>query len=249
MLAIAPHRDWTWLKQVVNRLDARARESKTRRPPPMLLDKSLTALTALETGGVEPDLRIAREYRDWLMVAMLSIMPLRLRNFANLSLERHLHLEGHDWRVDIAGMETKTGRPISMPIPAVVRGHIRHYLAQARPRLLARRTSDHFWISQRHRPLTPHAIYTELVAFTRRVFGFSIHPHLFRHIAATSTVVTSPEQLDTARALLTHATADTTEEYYILGRSVAASRKHAALVEQLRERLTASDAEDMVDVP
>src|SRR6185437_9893028 len=102
-------------------------------------------------------------------------------------------------------------------------------------RLLAGCASDRFWISQRHGPLTPHAVYTEVVAFTRRMLGVSINPHLFRHIAATSTVVTSPDEIEAARALLAHATVETTGEYYILGHSLAASREQAALVQQLRK--------------
>jgi|GEM_PF-6813785 len=62
-------------------------------------------------------------------------------------------------------------------------------------------------------------------------------PHRFRHIAATSTIISAPEQLEEARALLSHADVRMTHEHYIIAKSLAVSRKQAELIAGLRTPL------------
>jgi hypothetical protein len=57
---------------------------------------------------------------------------------------------------------------------------------------------------------------------------------------ASSLVLASPDMIDAARALLTHGSSETTKYYYVLGQSVATSRRHAELVKRLRRSLPGS---------
>ena len=197
----------------------------------------MKALNRLRQDGLAPCLSSAVTYRDWLMVAMCTLLALRRHNFANLSIERHTRWLGDTWLVDIPPEEAKARRPITMPIPPVLHPHINFYLDQVRPKLLAGRASDHFWITVRHTPITDHSVYVAMTNFTKKVFGKAINPHRYRHIGATSIIVAAPEKIDAARAFLSHSNSATTQDNYIIGQSLTASRRQAALIARLRRTL------------
>ncbi len=241
MLAIAPGRDWSWLKGRLRHLDALANEERRQPAIPFLsgdiLQKALKALNRFHRDGMDPGLASAITYRDWLMVAMATLLGLRRHNFANLSIERQTRWVGDTWLIDTPAEEAKAGKPITTPIPAVLHPHIYYYLQQVRPKLLKGRTSDRLWITVRHTPMTDHSVYIAMTNFTRKVFGKAINPHRYRHMGATTIVVGAPDKLDLARAFLSHRNSATTQDYYIMGQSVAASRSHAALIARLRRTL------------
>src|SRR4029077_13411013 len=126
---------------------------------------------------------------------------------------------------------------ITMPIPSVLHPHIRFYLDQVRPTLLNGRTCDRLWVTIRHTPMTDHSVYIAMTNFTKKVFGTAINPHRYRHMGATTIIVGAPEKIDAARAFLSHSSRKTTEDHYIMGQSLAASRSHAALIARLRRTL------------
>jgi integrase/recombinase XerD len=249
-MAIAPLRDWDWLKRRLNRLYAIADDERRQRPLALytgdIFDKARKALTLLEQSGLRVGLASAVEYRNWLMVATITLMPLRRRNFSALSIVRHLRRNRDIWSIEIPAEETKQNRAIEMPVPSVLLRHFRYYFDCIRPILLSGQFCDNFWISVRHTPMTDHSVYVSMTKFTRDVFGESINPHRFRHIASTTTVVAAPEMLESARALLTHGDSKITRNRYIVGQSLAASRQHARLISKLRRTL--DDTGNTVDV-
>src|SRR6266404_7489083 len=85
--------------------------------------------------------------------------------------------------------------------------------------------------------MTDHSVYIAMTNFTRKVFGKAINPHRYRHMGATTIVVGAPDKLDLARAFLSHSRSATTQDYYIIGQSVAASRSHSALIARLLRTL------------
>jgi integrase len=172
-----------------------------------------------------------------LDLAALSLMPLRLRNFSQLSLTQHLRCNGDVWTIKIPASEMKMGRPFTMPVPAILQRHLQYYFDRVRPALLAGLVSDRFWISFHHTAMDDHSVNGVITNFTRQVLGESINPHRFRHIGATSVVVAAPEMLEAARALLGHDNIQTTSDTYIIGSSLAACRQHGQLVSMLRDRM------------
>jgi len=241
MLAIAPERDWSWLKRRFRRLDALANENRREPPLPLLsgdiLHEALKSLNRFHRDGLDPGVSSAIVYRDWLMVAMATLLALRRKNFANLSIERHMRWVGSTWLIDIPIKESKTEKRIRTPIPPALHPHIHYYLEQIRPKLLDGRVSDRFWITVHHTAMTDHSMYIAMTNFTRKVFGKAINPHRFRHIGATTIVVGAPEKIEAARAFLSHSNSATTQDHYIIGQSLAASRQHAALIARLRRTL------------
>jgi integrase len=240
MMAFAPDRDWSWLKARFNHLAARA--DAERSPPPLLLfsgdllDKSVGALRGLQRRGFDGSYEQAILFRNWLMVATGTLAPLRRHNLAGIRIGAHLRCGGTDWSIEIPAAESKTGKRISMPLPRVLHSYIRHYIEVIRPVLLAGRQSDRLWITNRHTPMTDHGFYIALTNFTRSAFGVAINPHKLRHTGATSTVIATPEKIESARALMYHGERDMTQTYYVIGQSLAASRRHSATIAKLRRR-------------
>jgi integrase len=238
MMAFAPDRDWSWLRHRFNHLAARADENRRQAPLLLLsgdlLDKSLGTLRKLQHQGFDRSFANAILYRNWLMVAMGTLVPLRRHNLAGISITRHMRRTGGDWSIEIPAEESKTRKPISISIPEILHSHCRYYLDLVRPILLNGTEADHLWITNRHTPMTDHSFYVALTNFTRSEFGKSINPHKFRHTGATSTVIGSPEKTESARALLGHGDRRTTEDYYVMGQSLSASRHHAATIARLR---------------
>jgi len=257
MLAIAPDWDWSWLKRRFSRLDALANENRRQAAPLLLsgdlLHEALKALNSLQKDGLEPGLSVAVTYRNWLMVAMATLLALRRHNFANLSVEQGTGRIEDTWLIEVLAKESKTKRRIRMPIPQVLHLHVRFYLEQVRPVLLNGRANDRFWITIHHTAMTDHSVYIAMTNFTRKVFGKAISPHRFRHIGATTIVVGAPEKIEEARAFLSHSKSTTTQDNYIIGQSLAASRSHAALIARLRRTLPGgkrtNDAEPQQDRP
>jgi integrase/recombinase XerD len=230
LLAIAPQADWAWLKHRFNVLDARAQEARKAPAPTLLagdiLGRAFKVLRAMEQAkDPECDLYWAFGYRNWLMLAMLTLVPLRRRNFAELSLDRHLRVAGQEWLVEIPPAEAKGGKPITCPIPPALHCHVRFYLEQVRPLLLKSNRSDRLWITNRHGPMAPHSLFVAMTNFTREIFGTPIAPHKFRHIGATSILLATPGETEVARAVLGHGDYATTHDHYVVRRTLPGGRR------------------------
>jgi hypothetical protein len=130
MLALAPDREWAWLKRKLARLDDFAQAAHETKPPPLLATeiclRCQRELARCETQGEPFPIHAAVTYRNWLMVLTVTLLPLRLRNLASLSLSRHLRWRSDSCEIRIDGTETKTGRPFQGPIPRELNGHIEH---------------------------------------------------------------------------------------------------------------------------
>jgi integrase/recombinase XerD len=238
MLALAPDRNWSWLRACVVHLDRRAEAAADRRLPPLLasdvLDRSMKELR--RRAQAPSSCRETIDYRDWLMLTILAVLPLRLRNFAALSLARHMERRAGVWCIDIDGSETKTGRPYAARIPLNVGKFLDHYLSHIRPRLDQGAGVDSLWLSRSGSPLAEHTIYITIAELTRRAFGTVLNPHFFRHIFATSVSIADPEAIEGARAALGHATRRTTQHHYNRASAFTAARTHADVIRRLRAK-------------
>ena len=74
----------------------------------------------------------------------------------------------------------------------------------------------------------------DVTDLTKRAFGRSLNPHLFRRIFATSVSIADPEAIEGARAALGHATRLTTQHHYNRASSLTAARSHMGIVQRLR---------------
>ena len=231
-LVMGPHKDWSWINDIISRIRARHRPARPKRPRLVatreLFDLGLTLMA--RTDRERSVKRMAILYRDGLMIALLAARPLRLSNLLGLVLNDTLVRLGGRWFIQIPATETKTREPIELSWPEPLIAPLETYLACHRV-VLAQgygRSTRHFdgtlWLSADGLPMTRNRAYMRIATRTRDGLGRSINPHLFRDCAATSIAIDDPDHIGIASRLLGHRAASTAERYYKHARSVEASR-------------------------
>jgi len=174
-------------------------------------------------------------YRDGLMIALLALIPLRLRTLGALRIGKHLVQSGDLWALDIPAEDIKTKRPLEYPISAELSGRIHLYLNQFRCRIPGAGMHDYLWASDQGRPMVDGAIYNTITRRTREALGFPVNPHRFRRAAATFWSSRDPANVRGVKDLLGHASFSTTEKHYIMAQSRVAGRALARAIEGKRK--------------
>jgi integrase/recombinase XerD len=236
---LAPGRDWSWLVGGARELRAGIAKRKAKLPRlrriQTLYRLGLDLMAEAERLEVAP-LKAAVRHRDGLLIALLAARPLRRANMAGLRLGTSLTRRGGSWWISLAAAETKTGRPIEVPLPEAVTAPLERYLDQHRPLLLAGGSDDHLWITKDGTWLRPHAVFARVTTLTRARLGVAINPHLFRDCAATSIALDDPAHVLITRDVLGHRTLATSQRHYNQAGSLEAARVWQAQVRRLRGR-------------
>jgi site-specific recombinase XerD len=254
LVAMAPERDWTWLRAFIARLKrasapARDKQSSLQDPADLLaFGEELMALAEAELVAASDvtSWEIATRYRDGLMIAVLALCPLRRKNFCTIQIGRQLIALGDGgYTLAFAPVETKNHRPLAARAPDVLLPYLERYLTHYRPFLCGltghrnpdfphRPAGSFLWVSKTGSALSQEAFYKSLHKLTVARFGRSVNPHLFRDCAATAIAVDIPEQVGIVLGLLGHAGIATSERYYIHAHSTEAHRRHQENVLALR---------------
>ena len=97
------------------------------------------------------------QYRDGLIIAVLSLWPIRRRSLAALTLGRHVKIS--DERADILLFreDTKAGRARAGPCQTRSLPYLLRYLSEIRPFCSAAHTHDALWVGQRGNALSAGA--------------------------------------------------------------------------------------------
>ncbi len=135
---ICPDEDWSWLLTIIKRIAAQARPKPEKHH--MVTSETLYALgielmdRAITNGNATMNMSKAHAfaYRDGLMIALLALIPLRLRTLGALRIGKHLVQSGDLWALDIPPEDIKTKRPLEYPISAELSGRIDLYLNKFR---------------------------------------------------------------------------------------------------------------------
>jgi integrase len=250
---MAPGSNWKWLAQLRRSLIAQAhpvRDKLSRlRQPEELIALGERLMDKAEAASSWSAKRRAVCYRDGLLVCLLTYRPVRRKNLAMMRLGRHLMKVGGCWLIIFAAEETKTHVPYEAALPAALAPRLEHYLDAYRPVLLrggqvndappAHPELDAVRVSEDGIQLSYEAVAFQIVFRTRREFGRSLSPHMFRDCAATAVAVDNPKHIGDASLILGHAGHNTTEKFYNHARSLEASRRHARMLASLRESLKA----------
>ena len=201
------------------------------------LGHTLMASAASQTSSV----KAATLFRDGLIIASLSFMLLRRRNFVQLRIGKELTKTGQGWIVDIPGTSTKTHHPIDSKWPDELVVPLETYLHTHRPVLVSRcyrwlgRAGDHLWVATSGSALTEMALYDIVTKRTKAAFGKAINPHAFRDAAATTLAIHDPKHVRIAAAILGHTSFQTTEKYYNQALVLDAHRRYAETLSRLRQ--------------
>jgi hypothetical protein len=238
---IAPKTDWSWLRSLKSRLAscARAMDRFDRLVPPVhtlnfgieLMD---TALMLPTSDGKQR----AVQYRDGLLLALLSLWSVRRRSIAALTVSRHLEFDDADMNILLHSADTKAKRAESFRVPEQLLPYIMHYLKEIRPLLLiGGRDHDGFWASCRGTPLSADRIYAMVRARVIAKFGKAMGLHDFRRAGPTFLAMDAPEKIGLIPGILQHASPKPGEQHYNISRSVQASRRFAEHLANARKRL------------
>jgi integrase len=225
---LAPDGDYRWLNSVMRRLAAKARPME--RLPRLRMPWEIFALGQ---GMMDRAMKAPRrdhllnelQFRDGLILALLSLWPIRRRSMAALTVTSHLIRSGTTLTINLHAGDTKSGRSDSFTVPAKLAPYLVHYLDCVRPRLARCQAIDTLWISQRGKPLTAGAIYQVVRRLTQQSFAEPMSMHDFRRAAATSLAIEAPDKIGIATGLLQHTRADTTGRHYNLAESAGASKR------------------------
>lgn len=174
-------------------------------------------------------------FRDGLMIALQTARALRMKNLVMIELENHMTRSSSGYWLKFSGGEIKTGEPYLARIPTRLTPYVDTYLDLHRRALLQGNHSKAFWISNTGHAMKAPSLSHRIRIMTKRLLGYELPPHAFRHAAATSIAVDHPELIRTTPAVLHHKSGDTAEKYYTMANETAASRKYQDVIKSLRK--------------
>jgi integrase/recombinase XerD len=237
---IAPTTDWAWLKSVKERLASWAlpQDRFDRLVPPwQTLDFGIELMDAALTLPIDHHKQREIQYRDGLLLALLSFWPIRRRSIAALTVSRHLEFDNAGVNILLHPADTKSRRAESFRVPEQLLPFFIRYLKEIRPILLGHSEHDGFWASYHGRPLLAGRLYDIVRARIIAKFGKAMSLHDFRRAAATFLAMGAPEKIGLIPGVLQHASPDVSEQHYNLARSMQAGRRFATYLANARKKL------------
>jgi integrase/recombinase XerD len=237
---IAPTTDWAWLRSVKSRLECLARpEDRFDRlvPPVHTLDHGIELMdTALTLPPSDGHKQREIQYRDGLLLALVTIWPIRRRGLAALTVSRHLEFDDAGVNILLYPSDAKAKRAESVRVPEQLLPNLMRYLNEIRPVLLGRSCHAGFWASYQGRPLGAGRLYDIVRARIIAKFGKDMCLHDFRRAAATFLAMDAPEKIGLIPGVLQHASPDVGELYNV-SRSMQAGRRFATHLANTKNRL------------
>lgn len=238
LVAICPDEDWSWIKELANRIRRRARP----------LQRELVPITELYTFGIEVmdqqiaavgsvPLSKAELFRDGLLIVLLASVVLRRGTLSRLRVGEEVVRAGSNWALQISGEKTKNGRPLDFVLSDRLSNYVDLYFSRFRPALAGAETHDGMWPAIFDRPMPAAMIHRHVTKLTKKRFGISVNPHRFRSAAATFLAAHSPENIRVAPDLLHHESFRTTEKHYIQAQSIVAGRALRRAIERSKSLL------------
>lgn len=244
-MAADPGCCWSEEARLRARLKRRAgRGAQTRKQGRILSSAVLleAGLELVETSAQRLDhsLFAATDMRDGAMIALLALMPMRLRALAGLELGSSVTVGQDLILVSIPEDLSKTGQPWEAEVPPQAATALRAYIDKARPLLAQRGQSNisSLWLNRKGNGLRYAGIGRCIARQTLRMTGVRVPPHFFRDAAATTLARSSPESARLIRGVLGHKGFRTAERHYIHAQTIEAGRDYASLIARLKEKLT-----------
>jgi hypothetical protein len=195
---IAPTSDWTWLRSIKARLASRALPQDRFHllvPPLQTLNFGIELMKSAHALPIDGHKQREIQYRDGLLLALLSLWPIRRRSLAALTVSRHLEFDDAGVNILLHPTDTKSRRAESFRVPEQLLAYFMHYLKGIRPLMLGHSEHDGFWASYDGRRLLGGRLYDIVRARTLSKFGKAMSLHDFRRAAATFLAMDAPEKI------------------------------------------------------
>ena len=173
-------------------------------------------------------------YRDGIAILTMIRRPFRIKNFASITIGRHLFLDEGSGALAFGAKETKGKRSIEAPLaPHLVDG-LRRYIQIYRQPLLTTSgkakhiQTDALWISRDGTELAERSLHNVFRRRTKEAFGKPIPPHWFRDIDVTTLVRHNPEDARITGSILGHSDPEIANRHYNHALHIDAAKRHSA---------------------
>ena len=193
---LAPATDWSWLRSLKSRLASCARPmDRFDRlvPPVQTLNFGIELMDAALMLPINDSKQREMQYRDGLLLALLSLWLPRRRSIAALTTSRHVELEDASMNILLHPCDTKAKRAESFQVPEQLLPYLIRYLQEIRPVLLGGHAYDGFWASHRGPPLSSDRLYAIARGRVTAEFEKAMGLHDFRRAGPTFLAMDAPE--------------------------------------------------------
>lgn len=236
---ISPGTDFGWLTEIEKDIAlVMIPQSKTDRLvlTERLVEAGLILIREAELFG-ETALARAVGVRNGLLIALLALHPIRIKNFATLTIEDTFINVDRRWWLHIPSEDTKSHRVDDRQVPGFITHAIDSYVNTHR-KVLCLGVAEHraLWISSTTgQQLTTKNLGTLISKLTRETIGVDVSPHLFRSAAASTAAVYGGNHPHLASELLNHRDRRVTEEHYNRATSLSAGDEYALITQFYRQ--------------
>ena len=242
---ISPATDRRWFQRIIDNLERRAHRQPRKRKVIIEIDRLFNfGINMMDTAGEDPEqseVAVAEQFRDGLIFAFLAARPVRRSNMVGLRIGQEFVATHDGYTVSIAAESYKTDVPFEFPVPDRLVPYLRLYLDEYR-RVLAAGGSPkggaYLWLYRSGAPLTGDSLRTIIGLRSEQGFGTRLNPHDFRHCAASSIVLISPDEWPIIKIILGHSSLRTAEGYYLYARGIGATMAYQNAVGERQKQAT-----------
>jgi len=184
-----------------------------------------------------PSYEQAVRMQSAVAIAILLVAPIRVKNLATLTLDRHIVRPRPSGvcHLVIPAHEVKNNAPLEFEIPPNVRALLDIYIQRCRP-LLAREASGFLFPAREGGSKAPGHLGEQIQRTIARDTGLDLNVHAFRHLGAMLYLRRFPGEYETVRLLLGHKSLTTTVRAYCGMEQKDALRRYDNLIEQYRQQ-------------
>lgn len=182
----------------------------------------------------KPSFRTLAKAQAALGVAILTYMPVRLQNLADLTFDTHLFLRagaGTTSTLELSNAEVKNKMELAFDIPPRVAKLLLDYRNNLAPQIVGHRPARLF-VNVDGTPKSPKTVAWLIGSYAKRRAGIALTPHQFRHLSAKVLLDAQPGAFETVRQFLGHKSTKTTANAYAGIDSRRAARHHQRLIDE-----------------
>jgi integrase len=184
-----------------------------------------------------PSFRTLAKAHVALAIAILTYLPVRLQNLADLTFDVHLFLNaraGATSTLELSIGEVKNKMELTFDVPPHLTKMLLEYRDRIAPKIIGRRPKRLF-VNRDGTPKSSRSIATLVRTYASKRAGIALSPHQFRHLSAKVLLDAQPGAFEIVRQLLGHKNEQTTVNAYAGIDSRRAARHHQHLIESAIE--------------
>ena len=196
--------------------------------PPELWQLGTELCDEAESGQLSRQ-KSALLYRNGLIIACLSLCPIRSKNLVSLRVGQHVVCHPDDRGLHIPAEELKTkNRDYNVELPLALSERLSRYHDYHRSFISnhARADPTALWLTTRGTRMTRSTLYGLIRKILKERRGVHFTPHMFRHSVATFICEVAPEKARLAIGTLGHSQWRSTHQYYVRGQQLKTVRMY-----------------------